>query len=1685
MDPNEHTALLNGRNSRPNSSIISRASALFKAEGEPSWINSYKFFLFGSYLNVLLLFIPLSVLSHYLNWDAALRFSFSFIAIIPLAKLLGEATEQMSTKLGQTLAGLLNASFGNAVEIIVGIAALLQGELVIVQNSMLGSILSNILLVLGCSFLAGGMKFKESNFQVTAAQASSSLMTLACITLVIPAAYNNLVIDSTHPSSQEGLLIISRGTALILLGVYVAYLYFQLKSHAYLFQADDEEEPEAPKMSIVAASSALLIVTVITSFVADYLVASIEEFAERYSIPKPFIGLILLPIVANAAEHVTSVWMAMKGQMELTIGICVGSSIQIATFVVPLLVIIGWISKHELTLFFANFETIVLFVSVFLVNTLIQDGKSNYMEGLMLVSLYFVIALACKRVFNSFICLLTLCLSLGYLDYLHHLNGVEPFVHGNNIRLGSDKMLTKAATSFAASSVTTIMNFDLKYLPHTISEWDVTREFAKILHSQEFNPDTDNDERKLNFEVKLNANEKMGVRNDGSGILTLPLTWGNKFLRYIQGKSFKIQRNKIKIYKSLTWPSRPLATKLEKTQYTSPDLEAERQSKNQKLEDAFRVDCVQFGVLYQDSYPKNGQRPPPRKYSIEWEKDYTRSSTAWLRFEYDHKLIRITLGDPMTEEQGVTIAVSLSSITRLGVGYDGSPYIVFDTITPPVLEEIEFNAPIIGYYDDDHQKLKHRVGSLMYGHERVSPFAQKLRVQLYHDQNQDMIAKFKSFCITAGLSESVIAVFPPGTYLDASRRNFFSEKILHRLRKTFAQFSWSVAWQLEALLHNCLLNTEEMDALLPVVKKLCESDNYKEDDCAYVGQLLQRYGEGMETKPAAESPLACFQRIQSDFAFGARRVPAGNFLCCHVTMCPSRMLLEGPYPSQSNRVIRQYQGYEEHFIRVEFRDEDRLQFRWDREVDGTAFLQDRVGGILRHGFTLGGREFEFLAYSTSALREHSVWFLHRFQHPTGVITAERIRSSLGNFEGTELLQCPSKYAARLAQAFTATDPSVAISKGEWEEVDDLGDFTDGVGTISSKLGDRIWKALCEQHPRSTDTIQPSIRFLGFKGVVGVDRQLDNHPAGIQMRLRHSMKKFESKDVEEAHIEIARAFERPNMSYLNKALVMLLETRGVQKDYLMELQHDAVAEARTIHDTLEKFHTTLRAHSLGSGYRLSSLLQRLDKLGCGLSGEHKKHNIDGPFLRQIRQIAMTDMLREIKHGARIKIPDSFLLVGVADEGVAYEQAGYTNVYTLPEGHIYACIQNADDAEPTYLEGSCSISRSPVCHPGDVQRVYAIGKPPADQLCLFAHLKNVVVLPCVVNDSCCLGLTDPSRDIYDIIMCPELLPPVVSEAASYPPGETLNLSRDSTVDDICDFIVEYIHSDVLGLLSDRLLVIADESKDGMNDEKCIKLAAMCSQAVDYPKLGKPVPVDDLPSKYLRSNPDWHAAEVARPRQTDYYFSSRALGHMYRDITIEDPDSIDKELHDAEQASKGKPLNDPISSHVQPIVQSYIQDGAVDVDTLMPGIRKSFDYYCDELRYCSLTHTVSNTPGARLLESELVTGTILAKCSQRRWRKDRIWRMRLCCQTLVNGIRQDLWNNATDPQGYIRALQKCWYAWDYSLRNQSKFGAPSFGLICLGIILECLEKLETAVETIEQTETVEEGTEIPDSEEFEYEF
>ena len=250
---------------------------------------------------------------------------------------------------------------------------------------MLGSILSNILLVLGCCFIAGGLKYKEQTFNSTVASTMSSLMIISTVSLIIPTTLYATLKDNTEKgNTNTNILILSHGTAIILLFIYIMYLVFQLKTHASLFEEENEnEEAQGNTLSPWTAGVVLIIITLAVAVCAEYLVDSINPIVETVHISKTFIGLILIPIVGNAAEHVTAVVVAYKNKMDLAIGVAIGSSLQIALFVTPFLVVLGWIMGRNLTLHFEMFETVAFFLAALVVTLLIQDGKSNYLEGVM------------------------------------------------------------------------------------------------------------------------------------------------------------------------------------------------------------------------------------------------------------------------------------------------------------------------------------------------------------------------------------------------------------------------------------------------------------------------------------------------------------------------------------------------------------------------------------------------------------------------------------------------------------------------------------------------------------------------------------------------------------------------------------------------------------------------------------------------------------------------------------------------------------------------------------------------------------------------------------------------------------------------------------------------------------------------------------------------------------------------------------------------------------------------------------------------------------------------------------------------------------------------------------------------------------------------------------------------------
>ncbi|GAA5873193.1 hypothetical protein JCM8547_006811 [Rhodosporidiobolus lusitaniae] len=421
-----------------------RLTDLFVAEHpikkEPTMLESAKAVFFASWLNVLLVCIPVGWALHFTDQNDTIVFVFNFLAIIPLAKLLGYGTEELALRVGQTLGGLLNATLGNAVELIVSIIALAKCEIQVVQSSLLGSILSNLLLVLGMCFFFGGLKYSEQGFKGTAAQINSSLLVIAVIAVLLPAGYNaTFADDQSEEIERDRILKMSRGASVILLVVYLAYLAFQLFSHQHIFsdapvdendadlregrriwgmgdrrafrqapsvrrprpveaaleEGEEEEEAEEPTLNKWAACVLLVIVTVLVALTAEFLVDSINGLTDAHpEISVEWVGLILLPIVGNAAEHVTAVTVAAHDKIDLSIGVAVGSSIQISLFVIPFMVLLGWIMNKPLSLLFDPFESITLFLSVLLVNYTVSDGRSNWLEGFLLMSVYIIIAVA-------------------------------------------------------------------------------------------------------------------------------------------------------------------------------------------------------------------------------------------------------------------------------------------------------------------------------------------------------------------------------------------------------------------------------------------------------------------------------------------------------------------------------------------------------------------------------------------------------------------------------------------------------------------------------------------------------------------------------------------------------------------------------------------------------------------------------------------------------------------------------------------------------------------------------------------------------------------------------------------------------------------------------------------------------------------------------------------------------------------------------------------------------------------------------------------------------------------------------------------------------------------------------------------------------------------------------------------
>jgi len=344
------------------------------------------------YLRWLLLLIPVAILVEVAHGSEVLLFGASALAVIPLAGLMGEATEALAEKTGPRLGGLLNATLGNAAELIITLFAISAGLLELVKASIIGSILGNVLLVMGLSILAGGLKNGIQKFNRSHVGVDATMAILAVIALSIPSFFNAAIEPDTLRVEELSLT-----TALAMIVIYVLAIIYSLRSRT----ADEREVGPAvkpahtgPHWSTRRAMGILVLATAGIALMSEFLVGSVEPVTRQLGFSEFFVGIIIIPLIGNVAEHIVAVEVAIKNQMDLSLSIALGSSLQIALFVAPVLVFVSLLMGNPLTLEFNGFEVLALTAASVIAAFVALDGESNWLEGAMLLAVYIIIALA-------------------------------------------------------------------------------------------------------------------------------------------------------------------------------------------------------------------------------------------------------------------------------------------------------------------------------------------------------------------------------------------------------------------------------------------------------------------------------------------------------------------------------------------------------------------------------------------------------------------------------------------------------------------------------------------------------------------------------------------------------------------------------------------------------------------------------------------------------------------------------------------------------------------------------------------------------------------------------------------------------------------------------------------------------------------------------------------------------------------------------------------------------------------------------------------------------------------------------------------------------------------------------------------------------------------------------------------
>ncbi|KIM33801.1 hypothetical protein M408DRAFT_18806 [Serendipita vermifera MAFF 305830] len=1235
-----------------------------------------------------------------------------------------------------------------------------------------------------------------------------------------------------------------------------------------------------------------------------------------------------------------------------------------------------------------------------------------------------------------------------------------------------------------------------------------------------------------NLEIKLKLDDRGTGRLHPRGDLLIP-SWAQEFKQRVDTNPIQVpfapdwnrkdvlQWQTIRLVENYEFKARrEFISSLLTSPWQDPLLELKHKQRIESLRETCDVQEIQFGFDHFQKYTNKQNQRIVHRFVVEWARRFeSTDARAHIEFQDAISSICIVIGPESTRHRQFC-KVRYDSIKYIEVK---AQTIIFNLWSAPIFEE----GPI--EYDEGRPRL--RLAGLDEQHKRVvSRFATKFRVTLY---GGDILSAFLKMTKVVGLAIRSAHKdldtddgLSTKTNAKARRRqgdhlNELSDIKIDQLNNNWlAGVPYSIAFQIAAMLQNGLLNPIEIGDLRPSIDELIKPGSPRKTE--EIARLLFRFSQSIPTWTFAERFTSTLQQKFNKFAdmFWAQgsnlaNTPkAGWFWVYRATLTPTTLRLSGPFQEQSNGVIRQYDYATDHFLRINFTDEQRLQLRWDRDVRGDLFVKEHIGGLLKEGINIAGRYFEFLGYSNSGLREHSVWFVTPIWKEMGLestwITAEDIRNGIADFsmdadldtstyspvedegepesiffgdasvisrikEGEkELKFSPSKLGARLAQAFTTTEPAIELRLDEIEFIDDIKvknpisgkptEFTDGYGCLSCELANDVWKVLnAHSHSQELPIPAPSayqIRLGGAKGVLGINPDLE----GRKVVLHKSMVKFLSQD---GGLHIATRFDHPLNLYLNRPLIAILEHLGVAIDWFSRLQAKAISEANetllSISDEASEFLTT---RHLGRQYGFPFIMRGLTKYGVTRALlEDAPHPMLDFFLCSL-SVAIVHIDRELKYKARIPVPSGLSLVGGAD---VHQE--------LDEWCVYICTQKTDETKHKYFPemltqvdekgrpfGYVYVTRSPSIHPGDVQRFKAM-HPPRSSPYWKHPMVNCIIFSCKGGrpPASMLGGGDLDGDIFQIIPeANDFKPDVNTQPADYASVPTRKLDRPATIDDIADFVVDYINSDKMGLVSIQHLIISDQSRHGLHDKKCLKLAELHSKAVDFAKSGVPVRFEDLPKRNHRYIPDFQRKEATLDDQTNYYESPKALGVLFRAIKVRTMEQLQEERKSSRKcvAYNKHPFYQTL---VNICMQKKVARGLLN-EAATKEIRKAFESYSTELQAIKSIYSIGRSP---LTEPEVFMGTILEESSQRRSRDDMAARLREvssqlvdCVRVFFQGDREEhphMWlvrsmfglQIALSPEKALNAKGQVVAEW--------KDAQCSFGMIALRSAFECVDVLD----------------------------